>query len=63
MGVLNARGFKDYAFLNGKDWSNILVGNDGYPTKDENNDVCIVGNNDMNFKATAIEIYGVKTQA
>ena len=44
-------------------WSGILVGTDGYPTKDEDDQYLIAGEDkDEDFKATAIEFYGVKTQ-
>ncbi len=44
-------------------WSGILVGTDGYPTKNEDDTgYCIGGGEDGWFRATAIEFYGVKTQ-
>ncbi len=50
-------------FLDKEDWSGILVGTDGYPTKD-NNDYYYIAGGDENerFKATAIEFYGVDSQ-
>ena len=39
-----------------------MDGTDGYPTTDEYGGYCIAGGEDGNFKATAIEFYGVKTQ-
>ena len=61
----NDRNYKDYVDLDssdGSDWVDILVGTDGYPTKNEKNRYCIGGGKDEYFKATAIEFYGVKTQ-
>ncbi len=44
-----------------KFWSGIMVGNDGYPMKDEHGWYCIAGSNKFNyFKATTIEIFGMK---
>ncbi len=40
----------------------MLVGTDGYPTKDEDGWYCIAGGLDCNLKATTFEFYGVKTQ-
>ena len=43
-------------------WSGILVGTEGFPTKDEDGYYYIAGGKDVYFKATAIEFYGVKKQ-
>ena len=40
----------------------MLVGSDGYPTKDKDGWYYIGEGKDINFKAQAIEFYGVKTQ-
>ena len=40
-----------------------MVGTDGYPTKAYNGGYHIAGGEDGNFKATAIEFYGIKTKA
>lgn len=63
--MANDRNYKVYADLDSSDssgWSDILVGTDGYPTKNEKDHYCIGGGKDEYFKATAIEFYGVKTQ-
>jgi hypothetical protein len=39
-----------------------LVGTDGYPTKNYKGDYLIGGGNDISFKATAIEFYGVNAR-
>ena len=63
MQINNNRNNEDFAFLNSRCWSGIMVGTDGYPTKDEQYGCyCIAGGDySWNFKATAIEFYGVKT--
>ncbi len=44
-------------------WKGILIGNDGYPKKDKKYDwYYIAGGSDRDFKAVAIEFYGVKTK-
>ena len=45
-------------------WSGILVGTDGYPVEDKDNGYYFIagGNQGCNFKAKAIEFYGVRTQ-
>ena len=50
----------DYARLDSDIWSgNILIGNDGYPKKHDWY-YCIGGGEDGEFKAIAIEFYGVR---
>ena len=63
--INNDRGENHYdmAFLNSFEWSGMLQGIDGYPTKCETFGYCIAGgDSDPGFNATAIEFYGVKTQ-
>jgi len=43
-------------------WEDILIGNDGYPNKDKYDYYYIAGGEDEDFKAVAIEFYGVKTK-
>ncbi len=40
----------------------MLVGTDGYPIKDEYLNYYIAGGKDEDFKAKAVEFYGVKKQ-
>ena len=62
MWILNYRNYPDVVCLSSSVWSDILVGNDGYPIKNNFGDYCIGGGKDANFKAKAIEFYGVNTQ-
>ena len=62
MWIYNDRNKSNYAFLSSQDWTDILVGNDGYPKKNEGYFYYIGGGKDGYFKAIAIEFYGVKTQ-
>ena len=43
MGISNNRNKYDYACLETTFWSGMLVGTDGYPTKDEDDYYCIGG--------------------
>ncbi len=45
MAISNDRNEQDYAYLNSLSWSGILVGTDGYPTKDGSG-YCIGGGKD-----------------
>ncbi len=61
--ILNDRNAYDFAYLTSSDSSGILVGTDGYPGKNNYDDYFIAGGGeDIEFQATAIEFYGVKTQ-
>ncbi len=64
MFIRNDRNNKDYAWLDSSYWKSILVGTDGYPTKDEilRGYHIAGGFKNSDFEATAIEFYGVKTQ-
>ena len=62
IGIRNDRNNKDYAFLSSEDCSGIFVGTDGYPENDGYGEYLIAGGINYNFKITAIEFYGVKTQ-
>ncbi len=63
MVIKNKRNDNDYAYLSISFWSGILVGTDRYPTRDYDGiGYYIGGGKDEDFKATAIEFYGVKTQ-
>ena len=63
MSIQNNRNLKDYACLDSLIWSDILIGTDGYPTEGEDGWYLIAGGDkEEDFKATAIEFYGVKTQ-
>ena len=60
--IQNNRNEYHSADLHSFDWSGILVGNDGYPTKD-NDWYYISGDTKYGFfKPVAIEFYGVKTK-
>ena len=61
MVIFNDRNYSNFAFLRSHFWSGILVGTDGYPTKDFFG-YCIAGGHNDKFKAIAIEFYGVKKQ-
>ena len=60
MYIYNNTNKKNYAWFN-SDWSGRLIGNDGYPNEDKQGDYLIAGGEDRDFKAIAIEFYGVKT--
>ncbi len=63
MGIYNNRKEKDCAWLSSSDWRGRLVGTDGYPTTNNIGWYFIAGGDkEWDFVATAIEIYGVKTQ-
>ncbi len=63
MKISNDRNKKDGASLYKSVWSGLLDGTDGYPTKDKEGFYYIAnGGINGDFKATAIEFYGVKTQ-
>ena len=61
MEIYNDRNKSDYALLASYNWSDILVGIDGYPIKDKNSCYLIGGGRDKYLKTTAIEFFGVKT--
>ncbi len=61
--IFNDRDYGDRTHIDGSYWSDILVGTDGYPKRCQCGEYFIAGGDeDCNFKATAIEFYGVKTQ-
>ena len=60
MEIYNDRKMSDIAGLSRTYWQNIEYGIDGYPVRGEYGGYCIAGCQDSKFKATAIEIYGVK---
>ena len=63
MWIDNNRDDSDNVHLYSSCWSGILVGTDGYPKKGERNHYFIAGGDkNGDFKATAIEFYGVKTE-
>ena len=65
MEIYNDRNKSDYALLASYNWSDILVGIDGYPkTMNEYSLHYLIAGGDQSssFKATAIEFYAVKTQ-
>jgi len=38
----------------------VKLGTDGYPIKNQQGHYCIAGGQDHEFKATGLEIYGIK---
>ena len=63
MQIKNDRNYSDLAYLPSPPWSNIFVGTDGYPEKHQFTDRYYIGGGKYGeFKAVAIEFYGVKTK-
>ena len=65
MHIENERGhLTDSVSLNSEHWSGMMVGTDGYPKRSERGNYFISGVGAMHeqFRAIAIEFYGVKTQ-
>ena len=60
--ISNDRDCSDFFTSFSSDWSGMHQGNDGYPTIDLFYHYYIGGGQDPNFKATAIEFYGVITK-
>ena len=60
MAICNDRNNLDFAYLDRSQWKGILASTDGQSRKNSNS--YIGGGMNRNFKATAIEFYGVKTQ-
>ncbi len=59
LSIFNQRKESDFASLDYKKKS-VKQGSDGYPIKDQQGHYCIAGGQDHEFKATALEIYGIK---
>ena len=63
MWISKNRNNTDVAFFSRSYWSGFLEGTDGYPTTDGYGGYYIAGGDkDRDFRATAIEFYGVKTR-
>ena len=62
MEISNDRDSLDFSLLHSSEWSGMQQGIDGYPIKDFLGNYFIGAGKDPNFKATAIEFYGVRTQ-
>ena len=62
MEIYNDRNkYSDVACLRSPDWSGLKKGTDGYPIKDAKYGTTYIGGSNCgSFKATDIEIYGVK---
>ena len=61
--IKNDRTLTDCAFLSDNLWRGMIQGDDDYPAivacDNGTHDYCIAGGNDIAFRATQIEIYGV----
>ena len=60
MCIFNDRQKQDWAALRELYWQNVEKGIDGYPRKNAHGEYCISAGQDVSFKATNIEIFGIK---